>query len=57
MSFLCRINTSERIFIKNGILNLNAIYSRRSNSKNSDSYYKVVKSKIRLKGWLYHIVY
>lgn len=52
MSLLCRINsfskTLNKYFIKNcpGFL----YYSRRSDSKDSGSPYKIVKSKINLDG-------
>lgn len=50
-SVLWRISSQENIFIKHKIIrNAYVFYSRRSNSKNSDSHYKVVKSKVRLDG-------
>lgn len=50
-SVLWRISCQDNIFIKNKIIrNAYVFYSRRSNSKNSDSHYKVVKSKVRLDG-------
>lgn len=57
MSFLCKVNTSAKLYIRYGILTVNSFCSSRNYSKNSDSYYKVVKSKVRLEGCYHHFLF
>lgn len=50
MSVLWKISSSDRLVIKNGFLSISAYYSRRSKSKEFESFYKVVSAKPNIRG-------
>lgn len=50
MSLLWKLKSSDRLLIKNGFLSISAYYSRRSKSKEFDSFYKVISAKPNIRG-------